>query len=197
MSKAEETKKFIVETTASLFNKRGYAGTSLSDITEATGLTKGSIYGNFENKEDIALAVYRFNTKRLDLALEADLAAQTTASGKLKAFTEYYRNGWKRLSERGGCPLMNAAVEADDNLPFLQKEVQGSFKKLSDKIVSIIETGIRNKEFRKDISPVNYAYTFLMLIEGSILLSKIENNPKHLKTAADRILSIIEAEIKI
>lgn len=53
-SKAEKTRKFIIESTAQHFNNKGYQGTSISDITGATGLTKGSIYGNFKNKEDLA-----------------------------------------------------------------------------------------------------------------------------------------------
>jgi AcrR family transcriptional regulator len=40
MSKAEKTKQFIIEKTATLFNTKGYISTSLSDITQATGLTK-------------------------------------------------------------------------------------------------------------------------------------------------------------
>ena len=54
LSKAERTKQFIVEKAAAVFNEKGYAGTSMNDLTIATGLTKGSIYGNFENKDDIA-----------------------------------------------------------------------------------------------------------------------------------------------
>jgi AcrR family transcriptional regulator len=60
MSKAEKTKQFIIEKTATLFNTKGYTSTSLSDITQAT-LTKGSIYGNFENKDEVALEVYKYN----------------------------------------------------------------------------------------------------------------------------------------
>ena len=44
MGKAERTKIFIAEKTAPLFNQKGYAGTSLNDMTDATGLTKGAIY---------------------------------------------------------------------------------------------------------------------------------------------------------
>ncbi|MBL7756118.1 MAG: TetR family transcriptional regulator, partial [Chitinophagaceae bacterium] len=47
--KAERTRQHIIEKAAPFFNKKGYADTSLSDITAATGLTKGAIYGNFEN----------------------------------------------------------------------------------------------------------------------------------------------------
>ena len=43
MSKAENTKAYIVEQTAPIFNKKGYIGTSLTDLTEATGLTKGCV----------------------------------------------------------------------------------------------------------------------------------------------------------
>jgi AcrR family transcriptional regulator len=73
MSKAEKTRQFIIEQTAELFNKKGYAGTSLSDITSATGLTKGSIYGNFENKDEVAKEVYLYNSKRLQISFTMSL----------------------------------------------------------------------------------------------------------------------------
>ena len=59
MSKAEKTREFIIEKAAPIFNTKGYAGASLNDIIDATGLTKGSIYGNFENKDEVAIAVYQ------------------------------------------------------------------------------------------------------------------------------------------
>ena len=65
MSKAARTKQFIIEKTAPIFNMKGYSGTSINDITDATGLTKGSIYGNFANKDEVALAAFRFNVKKL------------------------------------------------------------------------------------------------------------------------------------
>ena len=56
MKKSEQTKAYIIEKAAPIFNKKGYAGTSLRDMTGATRLTKGSIYGNFANKDEAALA---------------------------------------------------------------------------------------------------------------------------------------------
>ncbi len=43
LTKAEITTQFIIDTVAPVFNKFGYAGTSMSDITKATGLTKGAV----------------------------------------------------------------------------------------------------------------------------------------------------------
>ena len=52
MRNPEATKELIISKSADLFNTQGYKATSLSDITKATGYTKGAIYRHFENKED-------------------------------------------------------------------------------------------------------------------------------------------------
>ncbi|MDP1746602.1 MAG: TetR/AcrR family transcriptional regulator [Bacteroidota bacterium] len=196
MSKAERTREYIIEKAAPIFNRKGYAGTSLTDLIEATGLTKGSIYGNFENKDEIAIAVYEYSVKAIGKKLDDLINAKQTASDKLTAFTEYHRINWKKTFERGGCPILNAAVEADDNLPFLKNNVQGSIKKLVLKVSRIIEEGKKNGEFKKNINATDYAYTTIIILEGGIMLSKIENNPKHLFAGLDRIIKIINEEIK-
>ena len=65
MTKAERTRQFIIETTAPIFNSKGYEGTSISDITAATGLTKGSVYGNFKDKNELAAAVFDYNLEKI------------------------------------------------------------------------------------------------------------------------------------
>lgn len=194
MSKAEKTRQFIIEKTAPIFNKKGYAGTSLSDLTEATGLTKGSIYGNFINKEEVATAVYIHNITKLNTILMAGIDAQTTAQGKLMAFLDFYRSGWKRISTSGGCPILNCSVEADDNLPFLKKTVQDSVRRWTNKLVRIMENGKKTGEIQ-DVDGAEYAYTIAALIEGGMMLSKINDTPKHLYTVLDRAQMIIEQEI--
>ena len=69
-TKAERTTQYIIETVAPIFNKLGYVGTSMSDLTEATGLTKGALYGNFENKEALAMSAFEYNSKRLLAAID-------------------------------------------------------------------------------------------------------------------------------
>src|SRR5690606_39591748 len=53
MRNPEYTKKRILQRSAVLFNTRGYQATSVSDITDATGFTKGAIYRHFKNKEEL------------------------------------------------------------------------------------------------------------------------------------------------
>ncbi|HSD05968.1 TetR/AcrR family transcriptional regulator [Flavobacterium sp.] len=195
MSKAEQTRQLIIEKTASLFNKKGYAGTSLSDMTEATGLTKGSIYGNFKNKEEVVAAVFKYSAGELSKKVEEAVSAENGAYNQLIAFVDFYRNNWSSIFEKGGCSMLNSAIEVDDTMPFMKATVQQSFVNWANKIVKIIDSGIENKEFKKNINPMDYANTFIMLIEGGILLSKMANKPDNLYLALDRIVKIINEEI--
>lgn len=195
MSKAEQTRQLIIEKTASLFNKNGYAGTSLSDITAATGLTKGSIYGNFKNKEEVVIAVFKHSSGELSKKVDEAISAENKAYHQLIAFIDFYRNNWFSIFEKGGCPLLNSATEADDAMPFMKTTVQLSFVHWANKVAKIIESGIEKKEFNKEINPKDYANTFIMLIEGGILLSKMANKPDNLYLALDRIVKIINEEI--
>lgn len=197
MSKAEKTREYIIEKAAPIFNMKGYAGTSLSDLIEATGLTKGSIYGNFENKDEVAIAVYEYSIKMLYGRLSEGINAASTATGKLMAITAYYRNNWKSIFTRGGCPIQNASIEADDNLPFLKKHVQTSMKNWAKQISAIIEQGQKEGEFKPSIDATQYAYIIITLLEGGIMLGKITNTQTHLFAALDRIEKIIETEIKV
>jgi TetR/AcrR family transcriptional repressor of nem operon len=197
MSKAEKTREYIIEKAAPIFNMKGYAGTSLSDLMEATGLTKGAIYGNFGSKDDVAVAVYEYSIARLYGNLSEGINAQQTATGKLLAITRYYRSNWKTIFARGGCPILNAAVEADDNLPFLKKHVQTSMKNWAKQISTIIETGQQQKELKKSIDATEYAYAIITLLEGGIMLGKITNSQNHFLAALDRIEKMIDTEIKL
>lgn len=196
LSKAEKTKEYIIERSAPLFNKKGYAGTSLSDIMEATALTKGSVYGNFENKDELAVAVYHYNFYSLRKRIAQDVRLHEKALDKLLSITNYYRNNWKQVCERGGCPILNASVEADDHLSYLKKPVQDSIKVFVKDIVYIIELGQKTKEFKRKIDPAEYAYTIITILEGAVMLLKTMNNQQLLFSALDRIDAIIHHEIK-
>jgi len=56
-SAAEDTRGRILDAATELFNERGYAGTSIRDIAERTGMTKGSLYYHFASKDELLYAI--------------------------------------------------------------------------------------------------------------------------------------------
>src|SRR5271163_3754272 len=59
-SRGETTRRRIVEQSASVFNRHGYAGTSMSELMAATGLEKGGLYRHFKSKQSLAAAAFDY-----------------------------------------------------------------------------------------------------------------------------------------
>lgn len=172
MTKAEKTRQFIVEKTAPIFNMKGYAGTSISDITLATGLTKGSIYGNFANKDEVALAAFDFNLAKVTKIISEEMSRHERTKDKLLIYVNVYENFLKFPFPEGGCPVLNTAVEADDTHPQLRKKVADALMVWKRSIIRLIEKGIADKEFTTDINPEQTALTIMAMIEGGIMIAK-------------------------
>ncbi|WP_394774249.1 TetR/AcrR family transcriptional regulator [Flavobacterium sp.] len=193
MSKAEKTKQFIIEKTAPLFNMKGYSGTSMSDITEATGLTKGSIYGNFENKDEVAIAAFKYNVKKLSDTFTREIDKQTTFKGKLLVYPRLYSDYYDLRVTKGGCPIINTATEADDTHPVLRKKVENAILAWKDRLVYFIEQGIIAGEFKaKSIDPEKTALTIIAIIEGAVMITKITGNLSNLSDIMLSLNKIIE-----
>lgn len=192
-TKAERTRNFIIEKTAEIFNRKGYAGTSMSDITEATGLTKGSIYGNFENKEEVALAVFEYNRSLVFNTVQAQLEKAETYFEKLMVYGRVYRDVIASVGDRGGCPILNTAVEADDtNIP-LQLSVAKALFSWKKNIVGIIEKGAEAGEFRQGVNAEQMAVSIIALIEGGVMFSKATNDYSNM----DHVLATVQTLVKV
>lgn len=186
MRKAERTRQFIIEKTAPLFNKKGFHGTSLLDITDATGLTKGSVYGNFKNKDELAIEAFRHNYFHLTQKIRENVNAAQSAIEKLLAFTQFYKNNYLAVFERGGCAILNTGTDADDNHPLLKEEVKTSLVNWKKLLVKILNDGIQSGEL-KDINPGEFIYYFIALIEGSIFLAKTTGDISALLRNTERL----------
>jgi TetR/AcrR family transcriptional regulator, transcriptional repressor for nem operon len=190
------TSEFILDKVAPIFNKQGYVGTSLSDITNATGLTKGAIYCNFENKEDLALKSFQLN---INLAIKPlfRLIANTKGSiNKLQAITRYQRSYYDLVKDRGGCPMLRVGVDTKFINPLLFEEAQKLSGKFTDGLINIIKEGIDNNEIKQDTDPVQYAKVILSLIEGSSLLAFIHDDQSYILNAMEHIDNILINTIK-
>ncbi|MES2064673.1 MAG: TetR/AcrR family transcriptional regulator [Bacteroidota bacterium] len=175
-SKAERTKAFIIESTAEIFNKKGFAGTSLSDLTQATGLTKGSIYGNFENKEEVALAVFDYNYTRLAKNTRELIEKADTFHDKLMVYARIYKNMAKVPLNKGGCPILNTAIDADDTNPSLKDRAAKALIRWEKSITRLIEQGINAGEFKSDVNIRQIALSIIALIEGGVMIARTTND---------------------
>ena len=191
-SKSELTRQFIIEKTAPVFNANGYAGTSLNDLTNVTGLTKGSIYGNFENKDEVALAAFDYNFGRVNAYLKSKILAKEHSIERLLAYPLVYRDFLKIPFLKSGCPILNTATEADDTHPLLKDRAAKALAFWKKSIENQVSRGIERKEIKKETDPEEIAIIIMSLIEGAIMQAKVANKSTELKIAMNFLQKLIE-----
>jgi AcrR family transcriptional regulator len=196
ISKSELTKQFILETVAPIFNKNGYAATSMQDITKATGLTKGAIYGNFKNKEDLAIASFKFTVRNLMKKIATHLELSNSPIQKLFLITDFYRNYYSYSKELGGCPVLNIGVDANNQNTKLLLNVKQVIEKIQDQVATIIEKGIEVKEITNEINAMQYAKRIDTMIQGAIFMTYTLDDEFYLKDTMNQIDQMIHNELK-
>jgi len=191
MTKAERTRQFIIEKAAPIFNQKGVAGTSMSDIMEATKLAKGGLYGNFESKEEICLEAYKYLTEALSAEIKKAIDSKDTAKEKLFALLDFYETRLFKTNN-AGCPILNFGTEADDTNPVMKQKVNESINRFQGRISDIILKGQEAGEFPLTFDAGIFAIKMFTMIEGAILISKVQNSNKHMQV----VTGILKAEIE-
>lgn len=201
MSKAEQTKAKIVEQAANLFNQKGYAGVSISDIMQATGLKKGGIYNHFQSKEELAVAAFDYAVNLVTQRVWHAIKQKKNAIARLKALVNVHLEYIDNPPLPGGCPIMNTAIEWDDPHSISQdkaigillrdrtKQAMDSWRNL---IIKIITKGITKGEIKPDIDSVTVATIIISSLEGGIMMSKLYQDPIHLKRVIMNLHSYID-----
>lgn len=191
MKKAEKTREFILARCAPVFNQKGYVGTSLADLENATGLTKGCIYGQFKSKEELAVECFEYARALIHERMDCEARRKENAIEKLQAIFDMYRTFPDYWPIKGGCPILNTSIEADDTNPLLQERVVKALETWRRFFASIITKGIRNGEIKPEANPHVIATLFIALLEGATMMSKAYNDSSSLGIVLDKIDEMI------
>ena len=191
MAKGEETRQFIIEKAAPIFNTKGIAATAMSDIMEATKLSKGSMYVHFDNKEVLACAAVDYNMKVLGDKLMAKISKCKTAKEELFTYIDFFSNA-VNPPLTGGCPLLNFGTEADDTNPVIKEKINKGININEQLLENIIKKGITNSEFKSDWNGANFATVMVAMMEGGHLMSRMSGNNDKMIVVANTLKSIVE-----
>jgi AcrR family transcriptional regulator len=197
MGKAEDTRNYIIERAALIFNLHGYAGTTMSQLTRAIQMTKGAIYGNFRDKDEIALAAFDYNFNEISKKISKVIRSKENACDKLIAFANFYLDAFAEICQKGGCPILNAAVDSDNVHEPLKERVAHAVGEWIRTVTHIVYNGIKRNQINPSIKPEQFASIFVSLIEGGIMLSKTTGNTIHLSRNIDHLIHMVNAELRL
>jgi AcrR family transcriptional regulator len=193
MSKGEATRQFIIEKSAPLFNTKGMAATAMSDIMEATKLSKGTLYVHFDNKDILVACAVDYNMEQLSNKLSAKLDQHKTATGKLYSYLDFFIDPNQPIII-GGCPMLNFGSEADDTNELIRKKVNGQIVKSQKLLSDIIKEGIEKGEFKPDWNYEDFATMMFAMVEGGVLISRVAGNNNKMKIINENLKKMIAAQ---
>jgi AcrR family transcriptional regulator len=192
MNKADNTRRHIIEKAAPLFNIKGIAATSVLDVTKAARVTRGCLYGHFENKDELAYACVDYLLQTASEERDAALSKQSAAFGKIMAYLAINKDPLKPLVA-GGCPIMNLSTEVDDTNPAIKRKVRLNIDQHIKAFTEILKEGIKNGEFTEKLDAEDFAVRMLCGVKGALVLGNIKNSAVMMKTVTKNIQTELES----
>lgn len=195
MSKADNTRRHIIEMAAPIFNVKGIAATSIAGVTKAADVARGCLYGHFESKDDLAYACVDYLLQAVSEVRDAAMAKQSTAFGKILTFLDISKDP---LSAQivGGCPLMNLSTEVDDTNPAIKKKVRLSIDQHIRLFTDILQEGIETGEFAEQLDPETFAVNMLCSVKGAVVLGSVKHGSGIIRTVTESIKTDLARYLK-
>jgi TetR/AcrR family transcriptional regulator, transcriptional repressor for nem operon len=195
MTKGEQTRRDIVAKAAPLFNQKGFEGTSLADLMQATGLQKGGIYRHFSGKKELAAEAFDYAWEKAVRGRLDGIADVPDCVDRLKKTIDNFVERRTGLVP-GGCPLMNTAVEADDGNPLLRARARRALQGWTERLSRITAEGIEKQEIDRRVTPRQLSELIISSLEGALLISRLQNDEGPLRAMRQHLDEYLEQSIR-
>ncbi|WP_137174609.1 TetR/AcrR family transcriptional regulator [Massilia sp. HP4] len=149
-----------------LFVERGFASTRLEDVARRAGVSKGTLYLYYANKEDLFKAVVRQTILPMIGDAEASVAEFDGHSAEL--LRHVILSWWRRIGATKASGISKLILAEADNFPELARFYQQEVMTRGIVMISnMLERGIRRGEFRV----IDVPQTAQVLIAPLMMLS--------------------------
>jgi len=174
------------------FWQRGYAATSVDDLTAATGLGKGSLYGAFGDKHTLYLrALDDYISSSLDAVRASLRNPERSAYERLAGHIRLQAKALVADKDRRGCLMAKSAAELGATDDAVEKKVELAYTTWRAELVACIKEAQRDGTVDAKQNPQALAGTLLAFMRGQEALHKGGAKPAQLKAAADEMVSLI------
>jgi TetR/AcrR family transcriptional repressor of nem operon len=174
-----DTRQTIITAAADLFRKQGYAATTMQQVAEVTGISKGNLTYHFPSKQALYEAVHKQVMDYLrDRILGRSFDEGPTAIEGVGEFTRRLRRWFLDEEQRFvGCVFTNIAVETQHSDPAIGQLARAALTEFKAILAQRFADGQARGEIRSDRSATELAQAFFWAYEGALILSRALNDP--------------------
>ena len=169
-----------------LFWSRGYDQTSVQDVTEATGVSNGSIYAAYGTKEGLFLAVFRrYCDQRAAFVEDVVDSASGSARDVVSAYFDAIIADCAAQPGRRGCLMINSIAQLAHRIPEVVTIAEASTRQMEVTVAARLAS-YSHPDSARDVDRTSLLATHLVMIsQGFIQLSRLGATRERLRELAD------------
>jgi TetR/AcrR family transcriptional repressor of nem operon len=184
----------IVDDALRVFWDQGYARTSISDLTRATGCHPGALYQSFGSKWTLFLAALQRYSERGLRRVDTALDGQPRALDGLRAYLlDQIDLSWSATGSRG-CLMANSSLEVLPGAPDGGSAIAGHFQHLRQRLSAAVRTAQQQGDLSDDRPPDVIALYLLLIAEGMFVLGRTQPGRDEFAAAAELALSLLRPQ---
>ncbi len=184
MVRRSDTRERMVTAARELFASRGYHATAFSDVVEASGAPRGSIYFHFPGgKEELAhAAAQAAAVELLEICEEAAAQADGPAS-YVRALTKVVADRLENSGYERGCAIATMVLELAPHSEAMRECFEECFARWCEVMADHLRGWGMRDEQAKDA-----AVMIMTMIEGALLISRAMRSTAPLHTATEQLV---------
>ncbi|MDN3428040.1 TetR/AcrR family transcriptional regulator [Microbacterium sp. APC 3898] len=171
-------KSELIKQSINLFVEKGFSATSIQDIVDTIGVTKGSFYYHFKSKEALLMDIHSHYIDDLLRRQRAILDTEKSHKDKLMAIVELIIVDIEKQGAVGRVYFREIRHLKEENAAII-REKRADFR---NNIEVLLKEGIEANEFRKELQPkiitfailgiTNWSYQWFN-VEGSLTVKEL------------------------
>ena len=163
-------RKEIMESAVDLFDRQGFASTTMDDVAAGAGISKGSIYNYFESKSDLFDQLFAAAIAPDEVDVERLFARPAPAAEKIEGYLDFWFERLEHYERVGRLTLEFWATAARAGRHGdLAEMLQGVYNRWEDRLAGAIADGIARGEFDTPLAPTALAALIHGMMDGLLL----------------------------
>ena len=182
----------VLNSAISVFNKKGYNGTSMQDLVEATGLNRSSIYNSFNSKHGLYLECLKVYESQSNQNLTKVLLKSQDPENAIKGLLRSFVNAIAADRDGKGCLIGNCKSEMANTDHTITMFLENNQSKTLELFSSIIENGQELGQFNKHKSASELALYLYTAVQGFRMTGILVKKREELETIAELIIKSLK-----
>ena len=193
-AKGASTRESIIDRAYRIVRTDGFEGLSIGTVASSVGMSKSGVFAHFGSREDLQLAVLDASAQRFTETVFVPALRERRGLTRLLAIMR--RTLAWMATEKGGCPILSAAMEYDDHPGAIRDRVIQYQTRLRSELARAVRMAVDSGELASDTDADQLAFDFFAIelaVHHDARLFGVEGAMAHAERSLGRLIGACKA----